>query len=319
MNSKLLKYINYLLDNESVISPFCEYIISKELLRLDEKNIYEAYKWAVSFKLYAELMSEQLPDGSWGGFYSSITSISKNKNFKSTASAFLRISDLSLDTTDPMVNLSVELCKKYLEGEIKIPDSVGSKNLVQPVIIRRAIIQCLSNFEPDNIFVTELREITADRFVKSCERGYFDVEVWRELDINPTISDFSKDVILLLSYKGIIDDKFQRILLSCEWERDIWNNKLSKFASPEEPSFHGWLLRIEKLKNFTLFGEFMAENTAPYLYTVCERLCDKEDAINVCVNNYHYHYGQYTESPRSNQHKKNDLLLRIIRILEKCA
>ena len=66
MNRKIQKYINYLLDNKP--SPFCDYIICKEILKSDEKTIRDAYDWAKRFKLYTEIADEQFPDGSWGGF-----------------------------------------------------------------------------------------------------------------------------------------------------------------------------------------------------------------------------------------------------------
>ena len=66
MNRKLNAYVNYLLDNKP--SPFCEYIIHKELLRLDEKTVRESYEWAKRFTLYTEIRDQQIEDGSWEGF-----------------------------------------------------------------------------------------------------------------------------------------------------------------------------------------------------------------------------------------------------------
>lgn len=45
MNKNLNKYVNYLLENNP--SPFCDYIMSKELLKEDEQTIRDAYEWAV--------------------------------------------------------------------------------------------------------------------------------------------------------------------------------------------------------------------------------------------------------------------------------
>lgn len=67
--------MNFLLDSDP--SPFCDYIVCKELLQLDDKSIRDSYDWSVRFKLYAELYDEQYPDGSWGGFGNSVTNLCK--------------------------------------------------------------------------------------------------------------------------------------------------------------------------------------------------------------------------------------------------
>jgi hypothetical protein len=56
MNKKLNSYVNYLLDNNP--SPFCDYIICKELLKENEQTICDAYEWAKRFKLYTELYDD---------------------------------------------------------------------------------------------------------------------------------------------------------------------------------------------------------------------------------------------------------------------
>ncbi|MCL2773814.1 MAG: hypothetical protein FWD71_10735 [Oscillospiraceae bacterium] len=317
MNSKLNKYANYLLENNP--SPFCDYIISKELLKHDEQTVKGAYEWAKQFKLYKEIEQEQLPDGSWGGFDTAQTKIVKGKHYKATARAISRLLDLSLDgVDDPMVNKVIDVMKKYLSGELPDPEFYGKENTGKPIGIRRQIISNLGHFEPENAFVVELRNETAGRFKKCCEDGYFNGEIWRDLDI---LGTWSWGDIIMLSYGNVIDDNLQRMLLTHEWENNGWAiwNKPSDFKSPEDPWFLFWMCAVERLKNFSLFGEFMAKEITPYLYSICEKIVnDVGNQMNIVINNYFYHHGQYSESRNTVQKKKNDLLLQIIRILNKC-
>ena len=118
MNRKIQKYANYLLDNEP--SPFCEYIISKELLKEDAQTIRDLYDWARRFKLYTEMAEEQFPDGSWGDFYPMDTSPAARKKHKLTDRATIRrLHDLSLTTDDEMVSKTVNLCRDIITGEFK--------------------------------------------------------------------------------------------------------------------------------------------------------------------------------------------------------
>jgi hypothetical protein len=318
MNRKIHNYVNFLLDNNP--SPFSDYIICKELLKFDEKTVQDSHEWAKRFKLYTELSDEQLPDGSWGGFDTRNTVQRKSKHFKTTAQAIHRLVDLALDLNDPMVKLTVEICKKYLSGEIPLPDTYGKNNNSAPVIIHRSIIRWLSHFDPDNKYVIELRHAIAERLTKSCEKGYFDNDLFNQLDVNQVVSHYSYGLVYMISYGDCINKDVQRIWLTYEWNKPLWYNptKSSDLMTPDQPDFHFWLTRLENLKHFSLFHEFMAEKTAPHLFAICDRLSDIYDDIPLFINNYNYHYGQYSESPRSKQQKKNDLLLRIIRLLERC-
>jgi hypothetical protein len=169
--------------------------------------------------------------------------------------------------------------------------------------------------------VRELRNSTAERFKKACEQGHFNKDIWRGSDITPETADWSHDVIYLLSYGNVIGDGLQRLILTGEWESGGWGGwvKPSESIPPEDPKFHFWLILVEKLKYFPLFGEFIADKAAPYLYSVCERIInDTKNQMTVCINNYHYHHGQYSDSRNTARKKKNDLLLQIIRVLNKC-
>jgi hypothetical protein len=269
-------------------------------------------------------LDEQLPDGSWvGGFTDDTTALSKGKKYKATARAIYRLADLSLDVTDPMTAKAAELCRKYLAGVLVPLDiqKLPSHNISKEVIIKREICNCLSWFLPDDALVVKFRNEEAAHFSRCCALGRFDFELWLQTDINPGIGNYSyESSVRLLSYGNVISDEQQRLLLDFEWnERTQFGSiKLSDLISPDEPLFIFWQRALERFKSFSLFGEYITDKIAPYLYSICERLVDNDDEIPIFVNKYFGKIGQYSESWNKHQAKKNDLLLRIIRLLDKC-
>lgn len=319
MNRKIGKYINYLYDNKP--SPFCDYIISKELLKEDDEAVKAAYEWATRFKLYSEIRDEQLPDGSWGGFDTAHTALIKARKmkYKATARAIARLLDLSLDgVNDPIVNKVIDVMKKYLTGELPDPESYGKNNTGKPIGIRQQMIQHLGYFEPKNEYVVELRNKIAENYKKCCEDGYLNKETW--INLGSAGHFFGFALINMLSYGNVISDDLQRILLAYSWEIDDWGwTHPCIIRQPEDKWFVFWIRTVERLKNFSLFGEFMEPEVAPYLYSLCEKIVsDRNNQMNIAINNYFYHHGQYSESRNTVQKKKNDLLLQIIRVLNKC-
>ena len=277
MNRIIQKYVNFLLDNNP--SPFCEYIIYKELLKLDDKTVSESYEWAKRFKLYTEIRDEQFPDGSWSDFYPMDTSPEVRKKHKHTNRATIRrLHDLSLGINDEMVAKTVDFCKRFIAGE---PQLNKTHNLPDDIYHKKSVLNYICSviygFNPDD-----------------------------EL-----IADYKKE-------NTLSDDK-QRAYLIYEWDHGPFNIvKLSDSVSPESDAFVFLMCGLEDLKDYSLFGEFMAEKTAPYLYSLCERLVDPNDDISIRTNRYYNKVGQYSESWNNNEIKKKDLLLRIIRILYKC-
>jgi hypothetical protein len=261
---------------------------------------------------------EQLPDGSWGGFDTAHTELVKagKRKYKATVRAIYRILDLSLDGIgDPMTDKVIDVMKKYLTGELPDPEFYGKNNTGKPVGIRRQIIQNLGYFEPENKFVVELRNYAAEVYKKSCESSSFNKDIWRELYI------WGEEPLDMLSYGGVIDDGTQRILLAHEWKNGAWGwTNPSQIKTPEEPGFIFWIRTVQRLQNFSLFGEFMEKQAAPHLYNICEQILnDSSNQMEIKINNYFYHHGQYTDTRNTVQKKKNDLLLLIIRVLNKCG
>lgn len=277
MNQKILKYANFLLDNDP--SPFCDYIIRKELLDFDEKSIRYSYDWAKRFDLYTELQNEQLSDGSWGGLVDALSSIgAKRKIYKTTTAAVERIFDLALDMNDEMVAKLIEFLKKSILGEV-IPLDIQEKtnNKTKQDRIMNVIHAHLYRFVPDDPLVAHIK---------------------REKEMS---------------------DDAQRSVLAYEWTRGPFDAvKIAEPIMPDEPPFVFWLVGLEKLMHFSLFGEFVESTVSPFLFSLCERLSDPEDKIPIYVNRYFGKRGQYSESWSKYESKKKDLLLRIIRILNKC-
>lgn len=314
MNRNINRYVNYLTEHEP--SAFCDYILCKEIIELGDKAIKESYEWAVKFDVYLELKNEQLDDGSWGGFASSITEIAKGKKYRTTASAIHRMIDLTLDINDPMVLKTVELMFKYLSSELKIPDSYGKNNTVIPILIRRDILKNISYFLPDDENVSKFKHQLAENLRLSYVNGSFNIDVWNKLNINQTIAQFSYPCVYIIH--DIIDLDTQKLFLTHEWESNHFGDVTPlRLYTPDEPLFHFWLWIFEKLKYFSLFPQFMNNKIAPYLYELCDRLIDEKDNIKIYPNKYG-HIGRYSESWKLPQYKKRDLLLRLIRILNKC-
>jgi len=148
MNSQINPYINYLLDNKP--SPFCEYIIYKELLNSDVRTIRDMYEWAIRFDLYTEMRDEQFVDGSWGDFYPMDTSSAVRRKHKITDRATIRrLHDLSLGLGDEMVDKTVNLCKRIIQGEFSAGERAKHPKNAYNV---------LYGFCPDDPLVAHIKE-----------------------------------------------------------------------------------------------------------------------------------------------------------------
>lgn len=267
MNHKILPYVNFLLDNEP--SPFCDYIICKELLLSDDQTIRDAYAWAKQFKLYTELYDEQFPDGSWSDFFPMDTSAEVRKKHKHTKRHTLRrLNDLSLDSGDEMVAKTIGLCKRYVSGDPKLHEPHKLAEMLSVIY----------TFSPDDELVRHIKE------------------------------------------ERTTDNKKQRVFMEYNWERGPWDLvKLSDLVAPDNQYFEHWMRGLEDVRDCFLFGEYMADKAAPFLLSLCERLIDPKDTMQFSVGKYYGKVGQYSETRSKQEHKKKDLLLRIIRLLNRCG
>jgi len=79
-----------------------------------------------------------------------------------------------------------------------------------------------------------------------------------------------------------------------------------------------FLYGLDDLKSYAMFGKLMSERLTPFFYSLCERLIDPNDQIPIKINKYWGPLGQYYDLLNRHEIKKKDLLLRIIRLLNKC-
>ncbi|MCL2546743.1 MAG: hypothetical protein FWE06_06060 [Oscillospiraceae bacterium] len=272
MNKMVNPYINYLLDNEP--SPFCEYIIEKELLQSDAQTIYDAYEWTKRFTLYTEMAEEQFPDGSWGDFYPMDTSPSARKKHKITdRSTIRRLHDLSLPVDDEMVAKTLKLCREIITGEFTCDNRRGDRAThISPAC------NVLYSFCPNDPLVAKIQ---AER---------------------------------------TLNDEKERAYMIYWWDHGPFDAvKLSDLVMPDDKSFVFWMAGLEDAAHNRYFGEFMAQSTVPFLHSLCDRLVNLDDSISILTNRYYSKVGQYSETWNNHAIKKKDLLLRIVRLLDKCG
>ena len=270
MNPRINRYINFILDSKP--SPFCEYIIHKELLNSDAQTVRDTYEWAIKFKLYNEMLEEQFPDGSWGDFYPMDTSAAIRKKHKITDRATIRrLHDLALSVDDEMVAKTVNLCRNIITGNFTNDNRRGDRT--NPT----HAYHVLYSFCPDDPFAAHVKE------------------------------------------ERTLSDEKQRAYMIYEWDHGPFDVvKLSDLILPDHEHFAFWMCGLEDAKHYKYFGEFMEEKTVPFLFSLCERLINPHDDVPVMTNRFYSKVGQYSEAWNNNDTKKKDLLLRIIRILNKC-
>ena len=271
MNKQLTPYVNYLLDHAP--SPFCEYIIEKELLPSGAQALQDAYEWAIRFDLYTEMAAEQFPDGSWGDFYPMDTSPAARKKHKITDRATIRrLHDLSLAPSDGMVARTLTLCREIITGTF-LHDNKRRDRATQTI----AACHVLYGFCPEDPLVAHIKQERA--MCDEKERAYM-IYAW---DHGPF------DVV-----------------------------RLSELVMPDDTRFVFWLAGLEDAAHNRYFAPFIAHYTVPFLLGLCNRLCDPADPVPILTNRYFSKVGQYSDTWSHHTTKKHDLLLRIVRLLNKC-
>jgi hypothetical protein len=114
-----------------------------------------------------------------------------------------------------------------------------------------------------------------------------------------------------------MDDTLQRHYIDY-----IWNSKNGIYyvsSMPptdkrrlEDKRFFEWLSSLELLSRLSLFPEFMKDDVLPHLINEVGRLMTEEISIPPSYN------VRYCESWRDKSARKNDMILRILRVLVKC-
>lgn len=310
----------YVQDNMK--DPVPQYIIKKEIIKdkilpSDMADLYESI-W------YKQLLSEQYEDGSWGRFHSMDSSI-KGRKFKTTESALLRAKDIGLSKEDAMVSKAVNLLEGYIVGTIPLPDRIevhkdGGKSFIRSIPFMASSDICM--FYPDNDQIQPCREICVTQLQKSFVGDEFDENTWKGLnrELKGICLDASSIYPLrLLQKENCISEELQKQFLSYIWNRKEGIYYISDYApsvrfSAESKDFTRWLYALETLSGFSLFTQFMKEDVYSALILETNKLIN--DEVNVPSSNYVV--GKYTENQRNSKARKNDLILRILRILIKC-
>lgn len=123
-----------------------------------------------------------------------------------------------------------------------------------------------------------------------------------------------------LKTERTLSDEKQRAYMIYEWDHGPFDIvKLSDLIEPDDNRFVFWMCGLEDAMHYKYLGEFMASDTVPFLLSLCERLANPCDTIKILTNRYYSKVGQYSEEWNSNETKKKDLLLRVIRLLNKCG
>lgn len=321
MNKDIQNSIDYLL--AVATDPFPRYILNKEILMkertADDINAVHASKW------YQQLAGEQWDDGSWGRFHSMDSRIANKQKFVSTEAALRRARELSLTKDDPMVEKCIRLMERYVRGEETWTDPIekhhdgGKSHLHSRPFLTAANINL---FNPEDPVVKPKRDV----FVKTLEiallKGYFDENAWEEENRNytgPCLNGWNAYPVMILQSADCMADSLQRQYLAYLWNKKEGIYYISNFAPSEklfleDKRFTAYLSMLELLSGFSLFPEFTKDDVYPHLTGEIKRIMTGVITLPAA----HPISGHYAESWRDKSARKNDLILRILRVLVKC-
>jgi len=270
---------------------------------------------------YRQLSEEQMENGSWGRFHTQDTKDKTKRRFVTTEQALRRMKDLSLDKDDILVSRSVALMERYLRGEEAWTDTI-EKHYGFEIAFATIIAANLSRFDRQNCLIDQKREIAAKNLTKAFQTGRFDEAAWEQENLNDNeilLRAYMVHILWLMQYENCISDTVQRQYLDYIWHREkgiyyISNSPVSEIRSLESKEFTMWLSSLEALCGFSLFPEFMCGRTVNHLYNEINRLI-YGDVIFPPVSGI---TGHYSENWSSQHARRNDMILRIARILVKC-
>ncbi|MDD4494829.1 MAG: hypothetical protein PHV32_10890 [Eubacteriales bacterium] len=322
MNKDIQTIIDYLVP--LVIDPFPRYIFKREILREPptpaEIDAIHTSKW------HKQLADEQSKDGSWGRFHSMDSRIANKQKFVSTEAALRRLRELGLPKDDPVVAKCIKLMERYIREEEAWPDYVEKhKDNGRGFIFCRPFLTAanLNLFDPENPVIKPLRDVVAETIKTAFSDGCFNEAYWKQKVSEYHVPSIAHPGIayspMLLQSVDCMDDTLQRQYLNYIWDKQdgiyyISNFAVSKKHSLEDKKFTTWLSSLELLIGFSLFPEYMKEDVCPYLTSEVRRIM----ADDVTLPPAHPITGHYAESWRDKNARKNDLILRILRILVKC-
>lgn len=308
----------------TVTDPFPRYILKKELLR--ESPIDADYDDIHSSKWYLQLTDEQWDDGSWGRFHSMDSRIKDSQKFVSTEAALRRANELGITKNDPVIAKCITLMERYVRGENTWRDYIekhkdnGKGHLFCRPFLTAANINM---FDPENPVIQPLRDIVVETLKTAFSTGSFDENFWeqkvKEYHVPSITTPGNAYGFMLLQKSDCMEDTLQRQYLYYIWNRKEGINYISNFAPAEkyrveDKRFTTWLSALELLSGFSLFSESVKEDVFPHLLCEINRLLNDDVKLPAA----HPITGHYAESWRNKTARKNDMILRILRVLVKC-
>ncbi len=310
----------YLLDNTS--DPFPRYILKRDILNDpisdSELDAIHASKW------YRQLADEQWADGSWGRFHSMDSKSAHKLKFVTTESALRRAHELGLTKDDPMVAKCMALMERYVQGTETWRDTIekhhdgGKSHLHCRPYLTAAQINL---FDPENPVVKPRRDVFVRTLEIALAKGSFDEKAWEQENRayrGPCLNGWNAYPLMIMQNCDCLTDELQRSYLAYIWNKQEGIYYISDFAPAEkrhleDKKFTMWLSALEILSGFSLFPELMAD-TGAYLVSEANRLI-ADDVQLPAANPI---FGHYSESWRDKDARKNDMILRILRVLVKC-
>lgn len=230
---------------------------------------------------------------------------------------------MSLSKDDPIIANCLSKLERYVRGDetwtdrIEMHKDEGRSHLFCRPYMSAAVINA---FDPENTIIKPLRDNALKSLEKAFESNFFDEKVW-EQEVSeyrvPSIVGTGMYGIMLFQNINCMKDRLQKQYLDYIWngEKGIYyvssmppSNKLRL----EERRFSEWLSSIELLSGFSLFPEFMEGDAFSHLLHETYRLIDDEVIIPKSYNI------RYSESWRDKNKRKNDIVLRLLRVLIKC-
>lgn len=320
MIKSLHHIIDYLLP--TAIDPFPRYIIKREIL--NEKPSDTDIKAIHSSKWYRQLADEQWEDGSWGRFHTMASKDIKGKKFVSTEVALRRARTLGLTKDDPMIGKCIQIMERYVRGEETWTDYIekhkdnGKGHMFCRPFLTAANINI---FDPENTTIKPLRDVVAETLKTAFATGCFDENFWeqkvREYHVPSIAHPGNLYSSLLVQRTNCMDDTLQRHYLDYVWNKAGGIYYISSMPPAdkrriEDKRFFEWLSNLELLSGFSLFPEFMEKEAFQHLIHEVDRLIHDDAALPGSYNL------RYAESWRDKSARKNDVILRILRVLVKC-
>ena len=317
MLEQLQDIIDYL--NENMSDPVPQYILHKEIMHQSSSgsniNKLKESKW------YQQLAAEQWDNGSWGRFHSQDTKSPLKQKFPTTEAAIRRARELSLEENDGIINKTIRLMERYIQDQEEWLDTNEHHYGFQEAF-RTLVAANLSLFIPKHPLVQKKKEIAVDHLTKSLRNGSLNEEIWEKENRNSHelfLRPYMVYIIWLLQQNDYLDQTMERAFLEYIWYRKegIYyrtDGPSSDITFLESKSFLTWLTGLESLSDFTLFPEFMSMGASGHLQNEIHRLMYD----NVTLPKASPISGHYSETWLNKNARRNDLILRILRVLIKC-